>query len=186
GAPAPSVVESPSPTGQGLGEVGRPPRSSLPGIPAALPHLMGGRSGTRAFPGRLPDPILSSPSAPPPPGRDNMTPAPVAGRAVSGCSPCRWPRRSKTRIIRKSRSGTFLVGHCRPAFSVSGPRTSERPDGVASRRERRGGDRHGSIPRPRWPPDKGVAAMGQSVVVLGAQWGDEGKGKIVDLLTEEI
>jgi len=27
--------------------------------------------------------------------------------------------------------------------------------------------------------------MGQSVVVLGAQWGDEGKGKIVDLLTEE-
>src|SRR6476469_9633256 len=28
--------------------------------------------------------------------------------------------------------------------------------------------------------------MGQSVVVLGAQWGDEGKGKIVDLLTQEI
>ncbi len=26
--------------------------------------------------------------------------------------------------------------------------------------------------------------MGKSVVVLGAQWGDEGKGKIVDLLTE--
>ena len=28
--------------------------------------------------------------------------------------------------------------------------------------------------------------MGQSVVVLGTQWGDEGKGKIVDLLTEKI
>ena len=28
--------------------------------------------------------------------------------------------------------------------------------------------------------------MGQSVVVLGAQWGDEGKGKIVDLLTERV
>jgi adenylosuccinate synthase len=28
--------------------------------------------------------------------------------------------------------------------------------------------------------------VGQSVVVLGAQWGDEGKGKIVDLLTREI
>ena len=28
--------------------------------------------------------------------------------------------------------------------------------------------------------------MSQSVVVLGAQWGDEGKGKIVDLLTERI
>ena len=26
--------------------------------------------------------------------------------------------------------------------------------------------------------------MGKSVVVLGAQWGDEGKGKIVDLLTD--
>ena len=28
--------------------------------------------------------------------------------------------------------------------------------------------------------------MGQSVVILGAQWGDEGKGKIVDLLTERV
>jgi adenylosuccinate synthase len=27
--------------------------------------------------------------------------------------------------------------------------------------------------------------MGKSVVVLGTQWGDEGKGKIVDLLTEQ-
>lgn len=27
--------------------------------------------------------------------------------------------------------------------------------------------------------------MGKSVVVLGSQWGDEGKGKIVDLLTEK-
>jgi len=27
--------------------------------------------------------------------------------------------------------------------------------------------------------------MGKNVVVLGTQWGDEGKGKIVDLLTEE-
>ena len=28
--------------------------------------------------------------------------------------------------------------------------------------------------------------MAKSVVVLGAQWGDEGKGKIVDLLTERV
>ncbi len=28
--------------------------------------------------------------------------------------------------------------------------------------------------------------MGKSVVILGAQWGDEGKGKIVDLLTEGV
>src|SRR5688500_15524932 len=27
--------------------------------------------------------------------------------------------------------------------------------------------------------------MGKSVVVLGTQWGDEGKGKVVDLLTQE-
>ena len=26
--------------------------------------------------------------------------------------------------------------------------------------------------------------MGQFVVVIGTQWGDEGKGKVVDLLTE--
>ncbi|MEG1652790.1 MULTISPECIES: adenylosuccinate synthetase, partial [Gammaproteobacteria] len=25
--------------------------------------------------------------------------------------------------------------------------------------------------------------MGKNVVVLGTQWGDEGKGKVVDLLT---
>lgn len=27
--------------------------------------------------------------------------------------------------------------------------------------------------------------MGRNVVVLGTQWGDEGKGKIVDLLTDQ-
>ena len=27
--------------------------------------------------------------------------------------------------------------------------------------------------------------MGKNVVILGAQWGDEGKGKIVDLLTDK-
>src|SRR5689334_13240253 len=28
--------------------------------------------------------------------------------------------------------------------------------------------------------------MARNVVVIGAQWGDEGKGKIVDLLTERV
>ena len=28
--------------------------------------------------------------------------------------------------------------------------------------------------------------MGKNVVILGTQWGDEGKGKVVDLLTEEV
>jgi len=28
--------------------------------------------------------------------------------------------------------------------------------------------------------------MHQSLVILGSQWGDEGKGKIVDLLTEKV
>ena len=28
--------------------------------------------------------------------------------------------------------------------------------------------------------------MGKNVVVLGTQWGDEGKGKVVDLLTEDV
>ena len=28
--------------------------------------------------------------------------------------------------------------------------------------------------------------MAKNVVVVGAQWGDEGKGKIVDWLTEEV
>ncbi|MEE8233688.1 MAG: adenylosuccinate synthetase, partial [Gammaproteobacteria bacterium] len=28
--------------------------------------------------------------------------------------------------------------------------------------------------------------MGKNIVVLGTQWGDEGKGKIVDLLTDRV
>src|SRR5688572_31392491 len=28
--------------------------------------------------------------------------------------------------------------------------------------------------------------MGKTVVVIGAQWGDEGKGKVVDLLTDKV
>ena len=28
--------------------------------------------------------------------------------------------------------------------------------------------------------------MGKNVVVIGTQWGDEGKGKLVDLLTEKV
>ena len=28
--------------------------------------------------------------------------------------------------------------------------------------------------------------MGRNVVVIGTQWGDEGKGKIVDLLTDQV
>ena len=31
-----------------------------------------------------------------------------------------------------------------------------------------------------------MAPMGRSIVVVGAQWGDEGKGKIVDLLAEQV
>ena len=30
------------------------------------------------------------------------------------------------------------------------------------------------------------SAMSKSVVILGTQWGDEGKGKIVDLLTDRV
>jgi adenylosuccinate synthase len=28
--------------------------------------------------------------------------------------------------------------------------------------------------------------MGKNVVIIGTQWGDEGKGKLVDLLTEQV
>ena len=28
--------------------------------------------------------------------------------------------------------------------------------------------------------------MGKNVVVIGTHWGDEGKGKVVDLLTENV
>ncbi len=64
----------------------------------------------------------------------------------------------------------------------------------------------GRVPQAGWPGARWIAgrvtdvapvagriieqerarAMGKSVVILGAQWGDEGKGKIVDLLTQDI
>ena len=28
--------------------------------------------------------------------------------------------------------------------------------------------------------------MGKNVIIIGTQWGDEGKGKLVDLLTEQV
>jgi adenylosuccinate synthase len=28
--------------------------------------------------------------------------------------------------------------------------------------------------------------MGKFVIIIGTQWGDEGKGKVVDLLTERV
>ena len=28
--------------------------------------------------------------------------------------------------------------------------------------------------------------MGKNIVIIGTQWGDEGKGKVVDLLTEQV
>jgi adenylosuccinate synthase len=33
---------------------------------------------------------------------------------------------------------------------------------------------------------KGLFKMGKSIVVIGAQWGDEGKGKIIDMLTPQV
>src|SRR5690606_32981836 len=45
---------------------------------------------------------------------------------------------------------------------------------------------HSATRRATAPPIRRRSAMGQPVVVLGAQWGDEGKGKIVDLLTQDI
>src|SRR5690606_5254983 len=97
----------------------------------------------------------------------------------TSCAPERrhWPRSRETRIMRKSRRGPI---HARrsPGFFLA--RTSR---SSAIRRE----SVRQPCPRP-WRVNRKSrsAVMGQSVVVLGAQWGDEGKGKIVDLLTEEI
>ncbi|MGD3145142.1 adenylosuccinate synthetase, partial [Xanthomonas oryzae pv. oryzicola] len=89
--------------------------------------------------------------------------------------------------MHKSRPGTLQPEHSVRLFPCQGCRaTAMLPDGAA---------RRVSLPtlRRSHPVAPMAAAklrsspvMGQSVVVLGAQWGDEGKGKIVDLLTEEI
>src|SRR5690606_36235645 len=62
--------------------------------------------------------------------------------------------------------------------------TRARGHGACLTRRHRGRSWHGRPPTGRRELSSEV--MGQSVVVLGAQWGGEGKGKIVDLLTEEI
>src|SRR5690606_14342872 len=59
-----------------------------------------------------------------------------------------------------------------------------------ARRNARPARGHARDALPQWAPGnwtpESERVMGQSVVVIGAQWGDEGKGKIVDLLTEEV
>src|SRR5690606_39064473 len=69
------------------------------------------------------------------------------------------------------------------------PDNAQKPDGQVLQRAGRRlfprvGIRGGA--RATLPIRSRSLAMGQSVVVLGAQWGDEGKGKIVDLLTQDI
>ncbi|KAG1533828.1 hypothetical protein G6F50_015740 [Rhizopus delemar] len=76
-------------------------------------------------------------------------------------------------------------GPPRSAFSVSGPSIAGAPRLEPPSRCWPAPPRF-TRPRPRWPQQIEEPVMGQSVVVLGAQWGDEGKGKIVDLLPEEI
>src|SRR5690606_17479822 len=77
----------------------------------------------------------------------------------------RWPAGRETRIMHKSRTGRFSTEPAAGFF-----RAWAVPIAAAAA-----------------PPIRSRSlAMGQSVVVLGAQWGDEGKGKIVDLLTQDI
>lgn len=40
--------------------------------------------------------------------------------------------------------------------------------------------------RPSYPSDSNHTGGDMATVVLGAQWGDEGKGKIVDVLSEGV
>src|SRR5690606_29926454 len=145
------------------GAAGRPRRLEARGRAAAVPARTQPAPDRRHRPGLRPGRAVLRP---------RLTTRPPAARG--------WPQPPKTRIMHKSRSGTDVP----PAFSVSGPAWPAVPrwnPRTCTPRQTR------PIPRPRWPhATTGVMAMGQSVVVLGAQWGDEGKGKIVDLLTEEI
>ena len=40
--------------------------------------------------------------------------------------------------------------------------------------------------RPRIPVTELALKRGKTAVIVGAQWGDEGKGKIVDVLSENF
>src|SRR5690606_15397039 len=92
----------------------------------------------------------------------------------------------KTRIIHRSRTRAATQRASVRLFRVGVLPLPRVPRWHPARAEVRATARF-PIPRPRWPPDiQELPIMGQSVVVLGAQWGDEGKGKIVDLLTEGI
>ena len=91
----------------------------------------------------------------------------------------RLHRRARTRArqrrpLRRHRQGL------RPR--AAGDRIHDRPE-TGSRRSRP--PRSGARTARRRPKDRGTIPMGKNVVVIGAQWGDEGKGKIVDWLTED-
>ncbi len=65
-------------------------------------------------------------------------------------------------------------------------RSPDRRRGCAGCRTRtigRSGDRSGAG-RGRRPADRAIKGLMSVVIVVGAQWGDEGKGKVVDLFTE--
>ncbi len=114
----------------------------------------------------------SSTSRAPESGRRPM--ASACGRRCSSCAvrACAWYRRcpGRMRLRLPKRAAT---GNCWFAMAIGRWPRSEA--------------RHSSFCRPRPAPNihDGDKFMGKNVVVLGTQWGDEGKGKIVDLLTDQ-
>src|SRR6478736_1748098 len=65
---------------------------------------------------------------------------------------------------------------------------TERPESDPSKRRRlKSGDVY-PVPRPRWPGifDSGRCRVMPATVIVGLQWGDEGKGKTTDFLAEQV
>lgn len=134
-----------------------------------------------------------------------------SGREKSGREPLRFSARTKGEL--RLRAGVGLAGSGgagragrRRHLDAAAAAAPARPAGRGRRRRRRG-ERGGRRALPHVPgaaPERAARAMAEHggpgipngecaarrpgnrvTVVLGAQWGDEGKGKVVDLLAQD-
>src|SRR5438552_10569903 len=124
--------------------------------------------------------------------------APVLGSA----SPASWWTRSAGMCLRRVRSGRARHSRSCCRSEASFAPTIQRASSTKFRRHRPSSvDTHplqgrlnqrpealGAFAFPRYPPPASPSSMfdtnTRTIVVVGAQWGDEGKGKLVDVLAE--
>ncbi len=170
--------------GAGLEVVLRAARGAKPAVDFArrLPELSGSPALLAAAVKRAPTAgikrALGELSAIVARGRDPRDRRPAARRSRRGARFRLLHRRAVSGLRRRSAGRR----PARRALRRSAGALRAAEPGGRLRRRRRGGRRRDGEPRFTFKEDQTIMAV---VIVVGVQWGDEGKGKIVDLLTEK-